>query len=1173
MPCLDLLKEPQHFRSLNFSSTHTYMNSPSNKITLVSGPMGEDDDVEQLDLSFAESAGKSGNYYRRVVKFRVPVNKMTVYWNGEGCYKYEIVVKVDIDAVQFMYRNEEGEFVEVTHPDFPGDIPSFIARSYLKDDTFIDHGVFVLSESTTPGNLSDVMKEITNNGGKVVTVGSGGIDNLYALDAVTGVGLDPRKYYEYWYELGKKMNNRGDKAIKVSYGGARKDSYLEFDVNTREPKLPGEPSVKHQVPEPEKPVSIVTLPKVHKPAVAEKKAQAITESVCEKETAEEPAVMVVSPRPRKVEMMEEKAQPTKELIHDDKPVEKRLEIAKETEFVKLMNSRATKEQEKTEWRKIQLEKMVIEGKTWPESTRNGLAPNAVDEGPQLPTTVTENSCEVESSVASTSSRKSPSPSPSEESGKATPSVVNSDKENNIQSEKKIVKFTDFRNPNDKSVQPGKSCLKTPSPEGTPAQSSPSSSGSNSKKLVTWMEEATTYKERRFYSGRQLSDKKVTESREAIIARDFPTAGYFLPWRVQLWEEYGIDPPLTREEERHLREKAKWKRRLGRDTGAGATGSGEVAGAESGEGVDAGGEAQVIAIGEKKFEECSEAGETKAGFVGEKGGQNPTASGEKQQDTVEKHDFHSASSATGSALIDMRSEALLAAVSAGSVDKTMALKVAMKTTLPQANNFQATLSPKPMTWAQVAMVAPNKRASSTTILSSPPASTGNKPMTTLSRRSSSSTRSDQSSLNGIDKVNPLLVQTVKTVTKNQEKSTADKKTIGSEDTRLVTEEVKKPSGVAKGAAKEEKEGELASQPKEEVTLKGTVKEVAQVQNPLHEKESNVGQGEAPTFLAENNCGVVNSNEKEFFKGDTERRQPFQKIEEVQDAITQGKVPTDDGNNEKSTEITIEAAITTVTNTSSSNDLVSPISVGEKSSNEKASLTLTNGNDDNAVVVASSVSKGENAAPDSAVPIGGNAKNKKKKKKSKAKKKNESKKQETTNDLNPQEEDVELPTPPASKPASPPNSEFRHSIYVDEVTDVFNLVDHTCDLDNRSATSSQHSETNSSNSAKENAFHANFNGEGQEGKSKGKSKGKIKGKGKGMGNAILGPASEIKFEEPEPLPKQLESATGYKFPLDYEGPEDLVTCEGRTAYAIRLINDLVAEMREEKRNIAERVKNRI
>ncbi|RVD85570.1 uncharacterized protein DFL_003888 [Arthrobotrys flagrans] len=86
------LAEEHHFGSLQFSSTHTYMNSPTDRITVVSA---NDDDVEYFDLSFPESGGKSGNYFRRVVKIRIPVAKTHVFWNGAGSPKYEFVVKTD----------------------------------------------------------------------------------------------------------------------------------------------------------------------------------------------------------------------------------------------------------------------------------------------------------------------------------------------------------------------------------------------------------------------------------------------------------------------------------------------------------------------------------------------------------------------------------------------------------------------------------------------------------------------------------------------------------------------------------------------------------------------------------------------------------------------------------------------------------------------------------------------------------------------------------------------------------------------------------------------------------------------------------------------------------------------------------------------------------------------
>ena len=91
------LAEEHHFGSLQFSSTHTYMNSPTNRITVVSA---NDDDIEYFDLSFPELAGKSGHHFRRVVKIRIPIAKTQVFWNGEGSLKYEFVVKTDSKFAQ-----------------------------------------------------------------------------------------------------------------------------------------------------------------------------------------------------------------------------------------------------------------------------------------------------------------------------------------------------------------------------------------------------------------------------------------------------------------------------------------------------------------------------------------------------------------------------------------------------------------------------------------------------------------------------------------------------------------------------------------------------------------------------------------------------------------------------------------------------------------------------------------------------------------------------------------------------------------------------------------------------------------------------------------------------------------------------------------------------------------
>lgn len=233
------LAEEHHFGSLQFSSTHTYMNSPTDRITVVSA---NDDDVEYFDLSFPESGGKSGNYFRRVVKIRIPVAKTHVFWNGAGSPKYEFVVKTDSKFAQYLVKQEDGSFAPVTHPDFPDKDQAWITRGYLKDETFIDEGVFVLGETTMPGDLAQIMREIQQLGGSVHTVGAGGIGDKDALGAVTSVGLDPRKFYDYWRKIGRLAEERAEKerlAASLGVSSVEVDGeYLEIDVGVRDPILP-----------------------------------------------------------------------------------------------------------------------------------------------------------------------------------------------------------------------------------------------------------------------------------------------------------------------------------------------------------------------------------------------------------------------------------------------------------------------------------------------------------------------------------------------------------------------------------------------------------------------------------------------------------------------------------------------------------------------------------------------------------------------------------------------------------------------------------------------------------------------------------------------------------------------------------------------------------------------
>ncbi|KAK6341378.1 hypothetical protein TWF696_008456 [Orbilia brochopaga] len=264
MVCMSTLRTPHHFRSLTFSSTHTYMNSPSNRITLASGE-NNDEDVPCLDLNFPESAGKNGNYFRRVMKFRIPINRTTFYWNGNPLQPNDIVVKVDPSYVQYLVKGDEGEFVAVSHPDHPDASQSFIARSFLKDDTFVDEGVFVLGECTRPSEIRKVLTEAKAHGATVVAVGLGGVDNLYALHAVCAVGLDPCKYFDYWYEVACRARSREREGMaKVSFGQAVDQSgAFEFEIAPRAAELSALPQKKEE----EKKVAVVPAPVVPAPAV------------------------------------------------------------------------------------------------------------------------------------------------------------------------------------------------------------------------------------------------------------------------------------------------------------------------------------------------------------------------------------------------------------------------------------------------------------------------------------------------------------------------------------------------------------------------------------------------------------------------------------------------------------------------------------------------------------------------------------------------------------------------------------------------------------------------------------------------------------------------------------------------------------------------------------------
>lgn len=86
---------------------------------------------------------------------------------------------------------DDGTFVEVTHPEHPGAPASYVVRAYLKDDTFIEKGTFVLGECSRVTEVPQMLEDIEALGGKVVLVGSGGQDNVDALNACIEIGLDP----------------------------------------------------------------------------------------------------------------------------------------------------------------------------------------------------------------------------------------------------------------------------------------------------------------------------------------------------------------------------------------------------------------------------------------------------------------------------------------------------------------------------------------------------------------------------------------------------------------------------------------------------------------------------------------------------------------------------------------------------------------------------------------------------------------------------------------------------------------------------------------------------------------------------------------------------------------------------------------------------------------------
>lgn len=81
------------FQKLRFSGTHTYMNSPTNRIALQK-TVGFDE-LPMLELVFPECGGTSGAYFRRVVRISIPMTAVSIFWNGTSNRYFDVVVKSD----------------------------------------------------------------------------------------------------------------------------------------------------------------------------------------------------------------------------------------------------------------------------------------------------------------------------------------------------------------------------------------------------------------------------------------------------------------------------------------------------------------------------------------------------------------------------------------------------------------------------------------------------------------------------------------------------------------------------------------------------------------------------------------------------------------------------------------------------------------------------------------------------------------------------------------------------------------------------------------------------------------------------------------------------------------------------------------------------------------------
>ncbi|KAJ6263133.1 hypothetical protein Dda_1693 [Drechslerella dactyloides] len=503
MAGMSTLRKPHHFRSLNFSSTHTYMNSPSNRITLVSEG---DDDVPCLDLNFPESAGKNGNYFRRVMKFRIPIDRTTFYWNGTESQTYEIVVKVDPSHVQYLVKNEEGKFVEVSHPDHPDAEPAFVARAFLKDDTFVDEGVFILGESTRPSEMRKVLKEAQAAGATVVAVGDGGVDNLYALHAVSGIGLDPTKYFDYWYKVLTRARSREKNDLgQISLDKlVRKSSTLEFEIAPRATPASSLPPF----------LGIDTF-------------AAVEEDIVDREIP--PPMWYDENDPYSVNWV--------------RPEDRDEKKGKAVDTVSSAVPQTKSGDESGE-------------KTEPTSVSAAVgvtAKKAVMIAPAVPAFTAKQV---------TKGRKAKSPSPSASvpaSASVSPSPSSSDKENvgpqkQKQQQQKPAPVVAAAKPAPAAAAvksgspPLKGILKPPSTDSDESDDSKAS-----KKAVKWAREATAYLEKSVRRGVGRGCTAIVEQREEIRVREAPTAGRMIS-RSELEELERANRALSRSKRRRLRAK-------------------------------------------------------------------------------------------------------------------------------------------------------------------------------------------------------------------------------------------------------------------------------------------------------------------------------------------------------------------------------------------------------------------------------------------------------------------------------------------------------------------------------------------------------------------------------------------------------------------------------------------